>query len=311
MWRAFTQSADLTLTANDYIGRFAPSPSGPLHLGSLACALASYLDAKANHGRWLVRIEDIDPPREQPGADILILSTLQAHGLVPDDEVRYQSKRSFAYKAVLKDLQQRHLSYLCNCTRKRLSTLRNYDRHCLNSPPTNKSMCATRVNVHAANAEGAIGEVAYTDLIQGPFKENINASGDFIIRRKDGLFAYQLAVSIDDADQQISHVVRGSDLLETTAKQRWLIDLMAATSPKYAHIPVICTEPGHKLSKQNHAEAIKNDDAARNIQLACRALGLSNPPTTNNAEELLNWGLERWSLTPMLGKREVMLGSLI
>ena len=307
---------------SNYIGRFAPSPSGPLHLGSLTCALASYFDAKANHGRWLVRIEDIDPPREQVGADKLILSTLHAHGLYADGEVRYQSTRSRAYEAALEILSRRSLSYRCSCTRKQLGQHANQTLNktsatndslcnCHKQPPASDSASAVRLHVPSGISSGMTRKVVFNDAIHGPTEEDIAAGGDFIVRRKDDFFAYQLAVSVDDIDQEISHVVRGSDLLETTAKQIWLIHLLGGTAPKYAHIPVICTEPGRKLSKQNHAEAICNDSASINIRAACRALGLSDPPRTENIETLLKWGIQRWSLAAIRGKREVMLDSLI
>lgn len=283
-----------------YIGRFAPSPSGPLHLGSLVCALASYLDAKANHGKWLVRIEDIDPPREQAGADKLILNSLKAHGLYWDDEVGYQSKFHQRYFARLNELKQKKLSYHCNCTRKRLKTLSNlYDGHCRLRLLTHKTPSAIRLNTDdASRVTQTENGVSFNDLIQGDIYENIQKSGDFIVHRKDGLFAYQLAVSSDDTAQKITRVVRGSDLLETTNKQILLMALFGTAPPSYAHIPVLVDEYGNKLSKQNHAPAIKNDAVVSNLNLAMKALGLplAMSEQTHDVDELLKLAVNKWAL---------------
>lgn len=295
-----------------YIGRFAPSPSGPLHLGSLTCALASYFDAKANRGIWLVRIEDIDPPREQVGAAASILSSLAAHGLYHDGPVTYQSQRTRAYTDAIKRLEELKLSYRCSCTRKRLAQLPNgYDRLCLKRPPLKGEPSAIRLNIDAVQPFTENEIYAQDDLIQGPQSDQQGMRGDFIIKRKDGLFAYQLAVSVDDLAQNITHVVRGCDLLETTPQQIQLISALGGEAPRYAHIPVIVTEPGKKLSKQNYAPAIDDRCAAANIVNACRALGLVDAPNTDHVPTLLNWGTANWKPSRLEKKREVMLSSVI
>lgn len=263
-----------------YVGRFAPSPSGPLHFGSLVCALASYLDAKHHRGQWLVRIEDIDPPREQPGASDAILSCLVTHGLHWDQEVRYQSQRSNAYNRLLEWLSQQGLTYRCTCTRKRLAPLAGcYDGKC-------RTLCdvqapaALRLKVSNLPDQFAhlAPQVKFVDRIVGSIEEDLTkSSGDYVIHRKDGYFAYQLAVVADDIDQGITHVVRGADLLDTTAKQTYLYQLLGAHPPRYAHIPVILDQNGNKLSKQNHAPALDLQKASRNVHEALLALGISLP----------------------------------
>lgn len=262
-----------------YIGRFAPSPSGPLHFGSLVCALASYLDAKRHGGKWLLRIEDIDPPREQPGAADAIKHTLEAHGLYWDGEVRYQSQRADAYWDCLNTLKKLALVYACSCPRARLASLNGrYDGYCRLHPPAVDKPCALRLKVtdlpekfrHIRNT------IEFVDRIQGVQKEDIaQMSGDFVIHRKDGFFAYQLAVVVDDIDQGVTNVVRGNDLLDTTARQIFLYHILGKKPPEYAHIPVVKDEHGNKLSKQNHAEAVDVRQARSNINKALAFLGYS------------------------------------
>lgn len=271
----------ITTSSSKYIGRFAPSPSGPLHFGSLVCALASYIDAKRHSGRWLLRIEDIDPPREQTGARDAILRCLEAHGLFWDGEVRYQSTRSDAYLRTLNWLQQQDLTYRCNCTRKRLSPLEgHYDGHCRRRPPTDDQPVALRLKVGdlPPKYQQFSSCIRFTDRIKGEVEEDLaRTGGDFVIHRKDGFFAYQLAVVVDDIEQGITDVVRGDDLLDTTAKQIWLYKLLGKQPPSYAHIPVIRDTCGNKLSKQNHAPAVDNSKASFNLLEAAAALELNLP----------------------------------
>ena len=239
-----------------YIGRFAPSPSGPLHFGSLVCALASYLDARANRGQWLVRIEDIDPPREQPGATDTILQYLELHHLHWDGEVIYQSQRSEIYLDTLQQLGGRSLSYRCDCSRKRLAGLSGcYDRYCQSRKISASIPAAIRLSVRRSLEElrGFTNPVTFLDGIQGAQAEDLLMGGDFIIHRKDGLFAYQLAVVVDDILQNITHVVRGADLLDTTARQILLFHVLGKPAPHYSHVPVMADAQGNKLSKQNRA----------------------------------------------------------
>ena len=290
-----------------YIGRFAPSPSGPLHFGSLVCALASYLDAKHHSGQWLVRIEDIDPPREQAGASERILTTLKTHGLHWDQPIVYQSHRSDLYLDMLKKLTQCDIVYRCNCTRQRLKHLPfNYDQHCLHTPPPLTTPAALRLNTvkgitYAANKTKKMEtQQTFTDLIQGEAQEDFAVSGDFVVHRKDGYFAYQTAVTTDDINQGITHVVRGNDLLNTTPQQILLHGLLDATPPQYAHIPVIIGDNNIKLSKQNHAPAIDNHAPQKNLILAMKALNM-HPPMHNDITitNLLTWATEHWSLIPL------------
>lgn len=293
------------MTEHHYIGRFAPSPSGPLHLGSLVCALASYLDAKANFGKWLVRIEDIDPPREQVGADKLIIDSLNAHGLHSDGEILYQSTRAQAYKDALRVLSNQQLCYRCSCTRKRINELNGaYDGHCKTHIPNEEHACAIRMSTSQVNAP-----LSFKDQIQGLVQDHLE-SGDFIIHRKDGLFAYQLAVSVDDIEQGITHIVRGSDLLETTAKQILLIEALGGIAPHYAHIPIVVSSPGQKLSKQNHAPAIESKQNMKNLHQAFHALGFNDLPSTAKQSELLSWGIENWSMMRLFNQREINVNTL-
>ncbi|WP_370981091.1 tRNA glutamyl-Q(34) synthetase GluQRS [Agaribacterium sp. ZY112] len=292
-----------------YRGRFAPSPSGPLHFGSLVCALASWLDARAHQGQWLLRIEDIDPPREQAGADLLIIDSLKQHGLDWDESHSYQSQHQHRYQQQLQNLKEQGLSYRCNCNRKRLKELTGcYDGHCrLRTLPVN-TPAATRLNCDLAFSRQSL--FSFQDRAQGLQKEDLAQSGDFIIHRKDGLFAYQLAVSCDDSHQGITHVVRGSDLLETTCKQVALMTLFGASTPNYLHIPVISSSAGQKLSKQNHAPALNNTEALENVKRACRALGMDTHSAPRELRALLTWATERWPQLNLDDCRELLLSDL-
>lgn len=280
-----------------YRGRFAPSPSGPLHFGSLVCALASYLDAKANGGQWLLRMEDIDPPREMTGASESILHTLRAHNLHWDEALLFQSTRSEAYLDQLAIFLKNNLAYRCNCTRKRLASFQGkYDGHCLRSPPPENQQAAIRLNIREC-LKLVSDETSFQDLIQGQQVNTLIEAGDFIIHRKDGLFAYQLAVVVDDIFQGITRVVRGCDLLETTAQQRLLFKILGKPIPEYAHIPVLIDKKGRKLSKQNHARPVDNKKSANNIREALNILGLHAPDSlAQENAALLAWGTAHWKL---------------
>lgn len=240
-----------------YIGRFAPSPTGPLHFGSLLTAVASYLDARANQGNWLVRMDDLDQPRCVKGADSDILRTLEAYGLYWDGEVMYQSHRQTAYEAALEQLQQEKLVYACGCTRREIADIAHagiegpvYPGTCRPGLPAGK----TARSIRLCTPDNVI---VLQDRIQGEIKQHIQQEvGDFIVRRADGLFAYQLAVVVDDAEQQISDIVRGSDLLTSTPRQISLQQLLGVKTPSYAHLPVAVNQFGNKLSKQTHAHPV-------------------------------------------------------
>lgn len=287
-----------------YTGRFAPSPSGPLHFGSLVCALASYIEAKRNNGRWLVRIEDIDPPREQAGASDEILRCLDAHGLHWDDEVRYQSRRSDAYWEILDWLKKEDLTYPCTCTRKRLAPLQGaYDGHCRSTPADADTPAALRLKVNNLPQpfSAVSSRIHFTDNIKGDQHEDlVHTSGDFVIHRKDGFFAYQLAVVVDDINQGVTHIVRGDDLLDTTAKQIYLYQLLGRPAPEYSHIPVVLDANGNKLSKQNHAPPLDHEHATKNLAAALDYLGIPIPKElkTETRETVLSWALKQARSAP-------------
>lgn len=273
-----------------YIGRFAPSPSGPLHMGSLVCAIASFIDAKSHNGQWLIRIEDIDPPREMPGASQGIIESLARHQLISDAPIIYQSERSDAYDDTLTKLHQLGLTYYCQCTRKRLKSLAGvYDGFCRDQ---GHHTGALKLNVKTAQALGAHLEQSFDDGICGQMQQSVEHYGDFVIHRKDGLYAYQLAVVVDDIAQQISHVVRGQDLLETTFQQRLLYQLLGHQAPQHMHVPLVMAEDGRKLSKQNGAPALDDNHPERNIREALGLLGIT--PIGNTCEQLLAHAVAQW-----------------
>lgn len=286
-----------------YRGRFAPSPSGLLHFGSLIAALASYLDAKHNQGKWLVRIEDIDPPREKKGASAEILTTLENYGLLWDEEVLYQSKQTQLYQAVLADLAKQNLSYHCACTRAQIKADGGvYQGHC-RPLQLEASHCATRV----INSSG-ISE--YVDLIQGLVHcDKALAKEDFIVKRKDKLFAYQLAVVVDDIYQGISHVIRGCDLLEPTARQLSFYHILKHKPPQFGHFPLAVTDLGFKLSKQNNAPAIDTKNPIPSVIAALSFLGQKPPSELKDAsiDELLSWAIQHWSLKQVPKVAEIIL----
>jgi glutamyl-Q tRNA(Asp) synthetase len=275
-----------------YTGRFAPSPTGPLHFGSLIGALASFLDARAHGGRWLVRIEDIDPPREMPGAAAAILRCLRAHGLEWDGEVLYQSGRGAAYAAALERLLNGGAAFYCNCSRTSLANGGIHTGHCRGRRQPPAGPCAVRLQV-------ADTDIAFDDAIQGRCRQNpAQAGGDFVIFRKEKLAAYQLAVVVDDAAQGVTHVVRGSDLLDSTARQIVLQRQLGNATPHYAHVPVICNGDGQKLSKQTGAAALDDTAAADNLRAALDFLG-QPPPAAARAGigPLLQWAAAHWDRT--------------
>lgn len=274
-----------------YIGRFAPSPTGPLHFGSLATAVASYLDARHCGGRWLVRMEDIDPPREMPGAADRILRQLEAHGLLWDDRVLYQSRRSEAYLAALQQLLDRNLAYPCHCSRQQLRERGGL--HLLRCTPQGGAE-----QPHALRlAVGEQSDIGFEDIFQGRQRQSIKLEvGDFVLHRKDGLFAYQLAVVVDDAFQQISHIIRGSDLLDSTARQIYLQQVLGFPQPDYGHLPVAVDAKGHKLSKQNLAKAVDEQTPSLNLWTVLQWLNQA-PPTAlchSNPEQILSWAVGHW-----------------
>lgn len=256
----------LALPNASYIGRFAPSPSGPLHAGSLLAALASYLDARAHEGRWLLRIEDIDTQRMMHGADQLIMQQLQALGMHWDEEPVWQSQRLAHYQAAFEYLDKVGSVYGCACTRAEL-TSGPYPGTCRDGLPPGRLPRAWRWRVPE-------GRVSFEDRWAGLQTQDVAQEvGDFIIRRADGPWAYQLVVVVDDAAQHITHIVRGADLLDSTARQRLLAQALGASAPVTLHVPLLCDSQGYKLSKQNHAPALALTRPLDTLLSAWRALG--------------------------------------
>lgn len=287
----------------DYRGRFAPSPSGFLHFGSLIAALASFVHAKSQQGSWLIRIEDIDPPREQAGASACILSTLDAFGLHWDESVLYQSQQSTLYSEVLQYLADEGLSYACQCSRAQVKAIGGvYQGQCQPLNLSSENNAVRLVNVAAINH--------FQDLIQGPVQCNKRlAQEDFIIRRKDGLFAYQLAVVVDDIYQGISHVIRGCDLLEPTARQLSFFKVLSSQAPVYGHVPLAVTPLGYKLSKQNKAPAIDIKRPQPALITALKFLGQQPPAQLISypVDQILDWAITHWCLDKVPKKSEIML----
>ncbi|AJI94342.1 glutamyl-queuosine tRNA(Asp) synthetase [Yersinia ruckeri] len=275
-----------------YVGRFAPSPSGDLHFGSLIAALGSYLQARAQGGSWLVRIEDIDPPREIPGAAHRILATLEHYGLHWDGQVIYQSHRHDAYRAALDWLQQQGLSYYCTCTRSRIQHIGGfYDGHCrnLHLPPDHAAIRLRQTHPVYAFHDRLLGQLHADPAL---------AEEDFIIRRRDRLFAYNLAVVVDDAFQGVTEIVRGADLIEPTVRQIALYNQLQQPVPTYIHLPLALNYDGHKLSKQNHAPSLPDGDPRPMLVSALKFLHQPMPESWQDLDLslLLRWAIEHWSL---------------
>ena len=294
-----------------YRGRFAPSPTGPLHFGSLLAAAGGWLDARAADGEWLLRIEDLDPPREPPGAADDILRTLEAIGLWWDGEVVFQSRRLPIYESVLARLGAAGWAYPCTCSRKRIEAA-NRQR----GRPGDRSYPGTCRALPAPAAwKSRILRVRTTpepmgimDRLQGPFEQSLEGEvGDFVLRRREGFIAYQLAVVVDDALQGITDVVRGTDLLDSTPRQVWLQRLLAYPTPRYMHLPVVIAPGGEKLSKQTGAAAV---DARCAGELAWRILGelrQAPPPELRGAApaELWAWAVAHWHPQQLAGVRNI------
>ncbi len=274
-----------------YIGRFAPSPTGPLHLGSLYTALASYLDARSQQGQWLLRIDDLDHFRIIPEATDQILTVLDKLGLHWDGEIYYQSRHIEHYQAILEQLQKQDRLYPCTCTRKKLAELGPvYPGTCRRQAAASGTAFALRLKTDAA-------AIHFTDRLQGVIQQNLAQScGDFIIKRKDGVIAYQLAVVVDEQQQNISHVVRGLDLLDSTPRQIYLQQCLGLPQPDYMHIPVIVDQHGVKLSKQTQAKAVSAQQPGQTLWLLLELLQQQPPEAIKPAPppEILRWAIEHW-----------------
>lgn len=271
------------------IGRFAPSPSGPLHFGSLVAALGSYLSAKSQGGQWLVRMEDIDPPREQAGAADTILRQLTAFSLQWDGTVLYQSTRSGRYDEVLQQLQQRGLLYGCDCSRRQLQE--------------NGGRCSNACRQRGLPLQDGVAwrliagtePLPFDDAVFGHCRFPDTEQDDVVLKRRDGLYAYQLAVVVDDIDQGVTEIVRGADLLDATPRQLYLWRLLGAPPPRWAHLPLMVQADGRKLSKQNYAPAISGSDALTLLREALAVLGQPRP-LADNIPALLAEAIGQWQL---------------
>jgi len=267
-----------------YVGRFAPSPTGPLHFGSLAAAVASYLDTRAAGGRWLLRMEDLDRPRTVPGAAVEILRQLERLGFEWDGPVLLQSGRMERYRAALERLAAASATYACGCTRAEIADsalaidgARIYPGTCRAGLPSGKTKRAVRLLTRGA-------AIAFEDRVQGAQRQDVEREvGDFVLWRADGVFAYQLAVVVDDAEQGVTDVVRGADLLDSTARQIFLQRLLGSPQPRYLHVPVAINAAGEKLSKQTGAPPAAPTDLARALAF------LGQPPAATLAEAVRNW----------------------
>lgn len=280
-----------------YRGRFAPSPTGPLHMGSLVAAVGSYLDAKSNHGKWLVRIDDLDPPRIVPGASKEILSTLDSLGMEWDGEVVYQSQRNDIYQEALASLNQLGLIYPCACTRKEIADAAVMGMKGPIYPGTCRNNRAAREKLSAWRVKTEGDPIVCRDIISGSICQQLNREvGDFVLQRADGVYAYQLAVVVDDAEQNITHVVRGVDLQDSTPRQIYLQQLLGYPMLIYMHLPLVTNHAGEKLSKQTQAAPVDLSNALAQLVTAIRFLGQEPPESLNNSDipSFWQWAIQNW-----------------
>jgi len=312
----FRQQQSFFQSNKQYRGRFAPSPSGPLHLGSLIAALGSYLQAKRNNGLWFVRIEDIDETRCNFNAQNQILDALEAFGLNWDIDQQtvselqqkdrgclVQSQRKDRYQQVLNALSDADLVYPCDCTRKQIKAMGGlYDGRCRNA---NLSSENRPIRLRQEDVSTKFEDVLFgTQVAESHF-----AAEDFIIKRRDGLFAYQLVVVIDDIDQGITEVVRGADIMELTTRQIALYKCFGITPPSYLHLPLLASKPGFKLSKQNHAAAININHPIPELLKALTLLGLPTSDELNDGsvQEIIDWAVAHWQLNKLPKQTELLV----
>lgn len=289
------------MSTSRYTSRFAPSPTGHLHLGSVYTALASFLDAKANNGLWKLRFDDLDTPRNVAGATSSILKTLEILGLHWDDEVDYQSKHINEYQDVLDDLLKAKKIYRCECSRKEVASI--YSQRC-----RNKNISAD--TPHSLRIKTYDKQITFHDGLQGRISHNLVLQhGDFILKRRDNIIAYQFAVILDDLRQNINQVMRGLDLLNETPKQIFLQQVLNLSTPTYSHIPILVNQQGQKLSKQTLATRV---DLTRPPLVLFQLLQLlnQNPPSelqTATVEEILCWAISNWQLATLKGKLQFVV----
>ncbi len=297
-----SRKADGVITPPNYIGRFAPSPTGPLHLGSLYAALASYLQARSKNGKWLLRIDDLDSFRNVPGASDSILKTLEAYGLHWDHDVVYQSQQIELYNSALEQLHQQQLLFPCICTRKGLIKYHQKNPGPAIYPGFCRNKSLSENQPHALRIKTENSEITFTDQLQGGVIENLQqVHGDFILKRKDQIIAYQLAVVVDDHTQRITEVVRGIDLLDSTTRQIYLQQKLGVKQLHYLHIPVIVDQQGCKLSKQTFAAAVDPKSASSTLHKLLILLKQSPPDELNKAPvaQQLDWAIENWNPNPL------------
>lgn len=287
------------MTPAPYVGRFAPSPTGPLHLGSLVAALASWLDARAAGGRWLVRMEDLDRPRCSQDAADTILRQLEAYGLTWEGGVLVQSRRDDAYAAALDALRAQGAVFACTCTRSQLAHARRNAEGEIVYPGTCRLQAVPPAGHYAWRMRAEEVSIHFNDRIHGPLQQDLaHEVGDFVVKRADGLFAYQLAVVVDDAYQDVNQIVRGADLLWNTPRQVYLQRLLGLPTPTYAHVPLVTNAAGQKLSKQTLAPALPERGRRIVLAQALAALGHPPPPELVGAgpAELLSWASAHWQI---------------
>jgi glutamyl-Q tRNA(Asp) synthetase len=280
-----------------YRGRFAPTPSGPLHLGSLLTALASYLQARAQDGQWLIRIDDLDHLRCVPGATAEILRQLESHGLLWDETPRYQADHLDQYTAALDSLRDRDLLYACTCTRAELAANDAFGPY----GPLYAGTCRFKpysIQKHALRLRVPNQTLEFVDGWQDAQRRALASEiGDFVVQRNDGVISYQLACAVDEAAQGITEVVRGADLLGSSFRQLHVQQQLGLPHALYCHLPILVDAGGHKLSKQNHADAIGVENAATNLKRCLRWLGQEPPGSLEDATtgEILNWAIKHWT----------------
>jgi len=284
------------LPSSNYIGRFAPSPSGPLHQGSLVAALGSWLDARHHHGAWWVRIEDLDTPRNQPGAEEWILQSLIAHGLEWDGSVVRQSERLSLYQTAIEQLIEANCVFPCACSRREIEGQGGlYPGTCRTGIPAGKIGRALRMRSSAIIID-------FHDRGYGFQSEQIaERTGDFVLKRADGVFSYQLAVVVDDIEQGVNHIVRGADLLSSTPRQLFLYSSLLAPAPRYLHLPLVMRSNGQKLSKQNLAPALNLDTPIQNLLSALHTMQAAlNVPVDeaprSSLNSILEWAIRHWNI---------------
>jgi glutamyl-Q tRNA(Asp) synthetase len=291
----------MPLLQSNYIGRFAPSPTGPLHFGSIVASLGSYIDARFNKGTWLLRMDDLDTTRVETGADDRIYYTLDKLGMHWDGEVIYQSRRTEAYHEAEQELESKYLLYPCYCSRKIVGG-QVYPGTCRDIKSDSSRQHSIRIKT---NAEIYI----FHDHIQQDFSQNLHTEvGDFNIRRSDGIYAYHLAVALDDAHQKVSHIVRGADLMDSSPRQIFLQQELKLVTPVYAHLPVALSASGQKICKQHKAEDVLLNNQPAEVLLNCLDFLGQEPPgelLDYPVEEVIQWGIDNWRFSSIPALAEI------